>query len=105
MILLVAVTAYLLIPVTKGTALGAWMDGLSTAVPGMFWLFSASLFDDHFRLRRWQVGLVALTVIPPAIDRVFGMEALRTLLVTLPQLLEFVLLGLTAGGGCAPLAS
>jgi hypothetical protein len=56
-----AITAYPLIPATRGMALNSWMGSISTAVPGMFWLFSASLFDDHFRLRPWQIALVSLT--------------------------------------------
>lgn len=97
-ILLVAITAYLLTPVMEGTHFYFWMTAISTAVPGMFWLFSASLFDDHFRLKPWQIALVAATVIPPVINRVLemqGIDSLHWLLWTLPQLLEFVLLGLT----------
>lgn len=97
-ILLVAITAYLLTPVTVGTGLNYWMASMSTAVPGMFWLFSASLFDDHFRLQRWQIVLVAVTVIPPVIGHLLelqGVDSLHWLLVSVPQLLEFVLLGMT----------
>ena len=97
-ILLLAITGYLLSPLTAGTALHGWMGALSTAVPGMFWLFSASLFDDHFYLRRWQITLVAVTVVAPVIQTLLeqqGIGGLRMVLVTLPQLLEFVLLGLT----------
>jgi AraC-like DNA-binding protein len=97
-ILLVAITAYLLTPVTTNSVQSAWLTAISTAVPGMFWLFSASLFDDHFRLQRWQVLLVSLTVLPPALDKVLqfsGIVGPHWLLITLPQLLEFVLLGLT----------
>jgi len=97
-VLLVAITAYLLTPATRGMALHSWMGSMSTAVPGMFWLFSASLFDDHFRLRPWQLALVSLTVLPPALARLLWLadwHMVDWLLVTLPQLLEFALLGLT----------
>lgn len=97
-ILLVAITAYLLTPVTSGTGLNFWMASMSTAVPGMFWLFSASLFDDHFRLQRWQIVLVAVTVVSPVIGHLvelWGIDSLHWLLVSVPQLLEFVLLGMT----------
>jgi AraC-like DNA-binding protein len=97
-VLLVAITAYLLTPATRGMALHSWMGGISTAVPGMFWLFSASLFDDHFRLRPWQLALVSLTVLPPALASLLWLadwHMMDWLLVTLPQLLEFALLGLT----------
>lgn len=97
-LLLLAITAYLLTPIVGVGILNKLMAALSTAVPGMFWLFSASLFDDHFRLQRWQLSLVALTVIPPAIYTALdmaGVDSPHLLLVTLPQLLEFVLLGFT----------
>lgn len=97
-ILLVAITAYLLRPLATSDLLGEWLSSIATAVPGMFWLFSASLFDDHFRLQRWQVALVSLTVIPPALDKLLfsgGIDGPHWLLTTVPQLLEFVLLGLT----------
>jgi len=97
-VLLVAITAYLLTPSTQGMALHGWMGSISTGVPGMFWLFSASLFDDHFRLRPWQLVLVALTVLPPAVAKLLwlaGLHQVDWLLVTGPQLLEFGLLGLT----------
>ena len=98
-LLLLAITAYLLTPIVGAGLLNKLMAALSTAVPGMFWLFSASLFDDHFRLQRWQLSLVALTVIPPAIYTALdmaGVDSPHILLVTLPQLLEFLLLGRVA---------
>ena len=97
-VLLLAVAAYLVIPLTRGSAWG-WLPGsLQTLVPCMFWLFSASIFDDHFRLRGWQILLVVATVFPPLVGRVlrqFADIGLDWLLFTLPQALEFVLLGLT----------
>ncbi len=97
-LLLLAISGYLLWPFTHDTPLKVWIVPLQTAVPGLFWLFSASLFDDHFRLKRWQVGLVAITVVCPSLGQLllrrYGVD-LQLLLIELPQLLEFVLLGLT----------
>ncbi|TQV70143.1 AraC family transcriptional regulator [Exilibacterium tricleocarpae] len=96
-LLLIAITSYLLWPVTRDTQLVFLMEPLQTAVPGLFWLFSASLFDDHFRLKKWQVTLVAITILCPSLGewllRRYGVDW-RLVLVELPQLLEFVLLGL-----------
>lgn len=94
-LLLLAVLGYLLAPVAAGTPLAALTSVLQTAVPGMFWLFSASLFSDRFQLRRWHWGLLAATVLPPTLSTLLGDPAtLDGLLRTLPQGLEFVLLGL-----------
>ncbi|WP_101757732.1 helix-turn-helix domain-containing protein [Oceanicoccus sp. KOV_DT_Chl] len=96
-LLLVAVFAYLITPLTNSVWVN-WADALATAVPGMFWLFSCSLFDDHFRLHRWQVALVATTVFLPIIGRLlrgFDQAWVEWVFITAPQLLEFILLGLT----------
>lgn len=96
--LLVSVSAYLLAPLLPD---GAWLwltQALQTAVPGLFWLFSASLFDDHFQLRRWQLGLVAATVLLPVAGALLGSaggSGMSLLLIGLPQLMEFILVGLT----------
>lgn len=97
-LLMGAIVAYLLTPFASDGAWNFLLTSVSTAVPGMFWLFSASLFDDHFKLRRWQVTLVGITVFLPVLGglaNMFGLYALDVLLITLPQGLEFVLLGLT----------
>jgi AraC-like DNA-binding protein len=96
LLLLIAVVGYLLAPFAGDTSLW-WLTALlQTAVPGTFWLFSASVFDDQFRLRGWQVGLVALTVVPPLAGSLWAAaDSLQWLLRTAPQVLEFVLLGLT----------
>lgn len=95
-VLLLAITAYLLTPLTGSWS---WLAlSVGTLVPGMFWLLSASIFDDHFVLRPWQMALVAATVLPPFLGRLLALSGdvpLQWLLFTLPQLLEFVLLGLT----------
>ncbi|ARN73254.1 helix-turn-helix domain-containing protein [Oceanicoccus sagamiensis] len=97
-LLLIAIVAYLMVPVTRVWGLSSWMTSLSTAVPGMFWLFSASLFDDHFRLRRWQVALVSVSVFLPMLGKLASsVESGLPWLVfyMLPQALEFVMLALT----------
>ncbi|MEQ8517158.1 MAG: hypothetical protein RIC38_16290 [Chromatocurvus sp.] len=50
-----SVLGYLLTPVLTNTALSRLASTLQTAAPGVFWLLSASIFDDHFRVRpcRW----------------------------------------------------
>ena len=94
-LLLLAVACYLLTPLLPTPWTGL-LSALATAVPGMFWLFSACVFDDHFRLRGWQVGLVATTVVLPVLGQLAAVSGWWVhLLFTLPQLLEFVLLGLT----------
>ena len=96
--LLLCVSAYLLVPLLPD---GAWRwltQALQTAVPGLFWLFSASLFDDHFQLRRWQLLIVAATVLLPAAGELIGADGDSTLTLLLfgfPQIMEFVLVGLT----------
>ena len=92
---MLAVGAYLLSPLLVETGAALLAGTVATAVPGLFWLLSASIFDDHFRLRAWQAGLVATTVcLPLAGDFLKAEGALYWLLFSLPQLLEFVLLGL-----------
>lgn len=92
--LLAGVAGYLLAPLASGGP-WAWLTlCLQTAVPGLFWLFSASLFDDHFALQRWQLGLVAATVLLPLaamLLRAAGLGSPDILLVDAPQVLEFVL--------------
>ena len=97
-LLLVSIACYLLDPVFSGPVPTFILTAVTVAVPGMFWLFSASLFDDHFKLERWHIALVAATVVPPFIGlslRALGIDIAAWLLFTLPQILEFVLLALT----------
>ncbi|MEH6549026.1 MAG: helix-turn-helix domain-containing protein [Pseudomonadales bacterium] len=96
-LLMLAVMGYLLAPLTGGSWLTLLTSPLQTAVPGLFWLFSASLFDDNFVLRRWKIALVALTIALPELDRFLGYVGVNgsdALLLWLPQALEFVLLAL-----------
>jgi AraC-like DNA-binding protein len=95
-LLLLAILGYLLTPLTSGSSLGWLAVTVQTAAPGMFWLFSASVFDDHFRLRAWQVALVAVTVVMPLLGRLLSFAGVHLdgLFFTAPQALEFGLLGL-----------
>lgn len=93
-LLLLAIAAYISAPLALGVN-ASWLGALlATAVPGVFWLFSASVFDDRFQLRGWQVLLVLLTMIPPALAR-WAPAQFDMLLRGLPQALEFVIMGLT----------
>lgn len=96
-LLMVAIIGYLLTPILRGALVSPVLSALQTLAPGMFWLFAASVFDDQFRLRGWQVALVAITVLVPALGQLLGLVdgSWRWLFYGLPQALEFVLLGLT----------
>ena len=96
-VFLLAVMGYVLGQLVEQPELRLLMTTLSTAIPGTFWLFSASLFDDNFVLKRWHLGLLGLTVIPPFIAAVANKSG-SWLLVDVPQTLEFVLLGLAMWG-------
>lgn len=96
--LLIAVSGYLAAPYTGDGFLIWIVTPLLTAVPGLFWLFSASLFDDHFVLKFWHLSMVAITVCVPMasllIEHLYGVLLSRYFFV-IPQLLEVVLLILT----------
>jgi AraC-like DNA-binding protein len=95
--LLLAVFGYFTVRELSTTPLGFVASAFKTAVPGAFWLFNASLFDDHFRLKPWKIGLVGVTVMLPAIATLIDESStslLGLILIELPQLLEFVLLSL-----------
>lgn len=98
-LLIFAIISYLLIPIA-GDWNGQWILGaISTLVPGAFWLFSASLFDDHFRFAIWQPAVVALSVLMPTAWTLFFDSAsgwAKYLLVDIPQIAEFVFIGLAA---------
>ena len=95
-LLLLAILGYVLKPLVSTGPLDFLFSTMQTAVPGMFWLFSASLFDDHFQLRKWQLGLVTYTVVLPLLGRLFATqgEILEWFFFSLPQAAEFLLLGL-----------
>jgi AraC-like DNA-binding protein len=93
-LLIFAVICYLLTPLTADWPEGWIFGAMSTLVPGAFWLFSASLFDDHFELRWWQPALVILSVVMPAVWSLSGAPegAAQMVLVEAPQLMEYVFL-------------
>ncbi len=93
-LLMLAIAAYLCMPLVLGTPFEIPTATLQTAAPGFFYLFSASVFDDHFRLRPWQLVLVGFTVLMPLVGMLVP-AAPRWLFFTLPQGAEFILLGLT----------
>ncbi len=94
---LVAVGAYLLDPLVADEGLSFVLQSITVFVPGMFFLFSASLFDDDFQLQPWHFFAVGLTVVPPFIGHIlhgFDVYGFDPLMFVVPQLLEFLLLGL-----------
>lgn len=69
-----------------------------TAVAGMFWLLCYTLFDDHCRLKIWQMALVFMMSLLPLCANIYGAfgappEIAYILLARLPQMLELVLVG------------
>jgi len=96
-LLQLAIMAYFIAPLFGNSLLGFILTSFSALVPGSFWLFSASLFNDHFRLKPWHVGLVAYTVLAPVLRHTLHLtsdDGLYILLSTLPQAVEFVFIGL-----------
>ena len=95
-LLMLAISAYLLTPLLTHTPIAWLLGSLATAVPGLFWLLSISVFNEQVRIRAWQASLVAATVLLPLLGLVLRADGmLHWLLIGLPQLLEFALLGLT----------
>ena len=96
-LLLFAAFGYLLLPLFPDSDHRWILMAISTLVPGAFWLFSASLFDDHYDLPLWHPLLVAFTVVMPTVHGLlsrFGIELPAGVFVDLPQFLEFVILAL-----------
>ncbi|WP_170132136.1 helix-turn-helix domain-containing protein [Arenicella xantha] len=92
---LVATCAYLLRPFFTQHWLEDWLIPIETAVPGFFWLLCYSLFDDRFKLRFWNLGLVAVTVMLPQLGILsvyLGGPSWHWLFDIFPQAIEFVLL-------------
>jgi AraC-like DNA-binding protein len=93
---LFAVMVYMLTPFVDSGSLRFWVIAIQTAIPGLFWLFSASLFDDHFRFRAWKIALVAITVLLPTFSNALSLvdtSVNRVIFHSIPQALEFVLMG------------
>ena len=56
--LLCSIECYFLVPVTHDMPLARAVVSVEATIPALFWLFSASLFNDSFRLRYWHLFLV-----------------------------------------------
>lgn len=97
-LLMFAVLSYFLIPLFDDWG-GQWvLAAASTLVPGAFWLFASSLFDDHYEFPPWQPVLVALSVLMPTAFTLMSAAPgnwLEFLLVDVPQAGEFVFLALS----------
>ncbi len=94
LLFLMAISCYLAAPVVDSKLLKEILSALNTAVPGVFWLLCASVFDDHFRLKTWKVCLVLATIVPPQLFKLMDQPVWSWLFMTAPQLLEFVLLSM-----------
>ncbi len=96
-LLIFAAICYLLIPLANNWQ-GHWLlDAGSTLVPGAFWLFCASVFDDHYEYPLWQPMLVAISVIFPTVFQLWISAPgswWEIVLVDMPQILEFVFLAM-----------
>lgn len=93
--LLLADAAYLITPWVSADWARAILFPAQTMVPGLFWLFSYSLFDDHFRLRPWQLIPFVITVLLPTVGSYLDIQhsgITRFLWFQLPQFCEFVIL-------------
>ncbi|MEO0438427.1 MAG: helix-turn-helix domain-containing protein [Pseudomonadota bacterium] len=89
------VAAFLAVPLLRAAFFQQTLPFFVGLIPGMFFLFSASLFDDQFRLRSWHYLAVFCTAALPQVARFLSLEGSSlswSMLVTLPQLMEFLLL-------------
>jgi Helix-turn-helix domain len=95
--LLIGIECYFLVPLTRDSLLHVPVVTIEAAVPCLLWLFSASLFDDHFRFRWWQLLLLLISAALPSIGvllRSGDIYAYNGLLNGLAMLLKFSFLGL-----------
>lgn len=98
--LLISLLGFFIAPFTVASDYHIISITVMTAIPGLFWLFCLSLFDDHFRLKSWQLSLVVITVFLPFIEllnRQLGYDispALFFVLHDIPTMLELLLVGL-----------
>ncbi len=79
-LLLLCCPAYLIYPLVAGLSLPyrLGVESVRTALPGMVWLVSYSLFTERFKLKPWHWLIVAFTVTLPLIGGLLGgREAFR----------------------------
>lgn len=94
---LISATGYLLFPTVDEHWLEEPVVVIQSLLPGTFWLFCSSLFDDRFRLRPWKIILIIAISVLPSIGTLLqanGYPASRFLFRIVPQTIEFVLLAL-----------
>ena len=95
--LLVSVECYYLLPLAHDSQLSFLVVAAEAAVPGVFWLFSASLFNDHFKLDRWKVAMILLAMLFPLSTSAFrgwGLDSYNWFIGIGALLLNFVFMGL-----------
>lgn len=93
--LLLAYACYLLTPWLSSVWLGYVLFIGQSALPALLWLFCCSLFDDHYRLRPWQLTLALMTLVLPVLGLMLKTNTFAGqdyLTRVFPQALEFVLL-------------
>jgi AraC-like DNA-binding protein len=73
-LLLLCCPAYLIYPLAANLSLPyrLGVESIRTALPGMVWLVSYSLFTERFRLKPWHWLIVAFTVTLPLIGGLLG---------------------------------
>jgi AraC-like DNA-binding protein len=94
---LLTVAAYLLSPFLKGHWLAPLQSTVQNFLPGVFWLLCSSLFNDRFKIKFWNLCLVAITVVFPYLGDALlwqNIDASTILFKLIPQSLEFVLISL-----------
>ena len=94
---LVTVAAYLLSPILKDHWLAPLQTVVQNFLPGVFWLLCSSLFNDRFKITFWHLCLVGITVTFPYLGQALAwqnIDASAILFEHIPQLLEFILIGL-----------
>jgi len=94
---LITVAAYLLDPLTHNHWLAPYQHVIENFLPGIFWLFCSSIFNDKFKIKSWHLSLIGLTVVLPLINQTLSSQSIElpaTIFVHSPQILEFILLTL-----------
>ncbi len=90
-----SVMAYLLGPLAENHWLANIQLAWENTLPGLFWLLCGSIFNDRFKLTRWNVSVVVLIVVLPALARNLVMLDIHLpwwLFIGIPQIVEFILI-------------